>query len=175
MLAAGKMSEYFFVGMLGPWLQMRLKPHAVKALCFLPLNLAVDVAVLAAMLAIKAYYEWKGSRAAGVSLLYISLAVIVIALKLWWKMISWSASCLVGWVSVGFEHMAVTLVAASESRLLRHLWQLLQPLLALVTACMSWAPKSTWQVLRRCTVLLGQWLWSWACILVPSQSRTHNT
>ena len=174
-VAAGKMSEYFFVGMLGPWLQMlRLKPHTVKAWCFLPLNLAVDVAVLAAMLAIKAYYEWRGSRAAGVSLFYISLAVIVIALKLGWKMISWSASCVGGWVSVGFEHVAVTLVAASESRPPQRVWQLLQPLLALVTACMSWALKSTWQALRRCAVLLGQWLRSWACILAPSQSRTRK-
>ena len=131
MLAAGKLSEYFFMGMLGPWLQMlRLKPHAVKAWCFLLLNLAVDVAVLAAMLAIKAYYEWKGSRAAGVSLLYISLAVIVIAFKLVWKLISWSVSCVGGWVSLGFEHVAVVLVAASESRPLRRVWQLLQPLLA---------------------------------------------
>jgi len=174
-LAAGKMSEYFFVGMLGPWLQtLRLKPQTVKAWCFLPLNLAVDVAVLAAMLAIKAYYEWKGSRAAGVSLFYISLAVIVIALKLGWKMISWSASCVGGWVSLGFEHMAVTLVAASESRPPQRVWQLLQPLLALVTACMSWALKSTWQALRCCTILLGQWLRSWASTLVPSQSRTRK-
>ena len=70
--------------------------------------------------------------------------------------------------------MAVTLVAVSESRPLRRVWQLLQPLLASVTACMSWAFKLIWQALRCCTVLLRQWLRSWASTLVPSQSRTRK-
>ncbi len=174
-LAAEKVLEYFFVGMLGPWLLLlHLKPRIVRACFVLPLLVAVDVPVLAVVFAVRIYREWKQCRAGGVPLLHICLAVIVITWDLVWNMISWLASCVGGWVSLGFEHVAVTLVAASESRPLRRVWQLLQPLLGLVTARMSWALKSTWQVLRHCTVLLGQWLRSWACILAPSQSRTRK-
>ena len=174
-LAAERLLEYFFVGMLGPWLQvLHLKPRIVRACFVIPLLVAVELPLLALVFAVRIYREWKQCCALGVTLLQFCLAVIVIAVSLVWDMISWLVSCVGGWVGVGLEHVAITLVAALQSRPLQRVWQLLQPLLGLVTASMSWAVTSTWQALGCCTVLLGQWLWSWACILAPSQSRKRK-